>query len=210
MPSGLTGRELASRLGLKTADAITRPRSKPDRAAEIEDAVKAVARRRTEFERKAEKDLGIAVVAIIGHAERVTRPGRNEGGRAIAVKTSADPRLVYMDEDRAYEHGLAQPEDRQQPFIETAMVELARVYVQSDAHAERLKAALDSVLIGNTVNARHRWRDVPEEFDMDFLPLLIGQAAEDARVAVFDAAERDRRKRVRVKKLMKGARGEPR
>lgn len=207
MHSGLTGRAVAARLGFATADTIGRPPGKPDRSAEIESAVKEVARRRTEFERQAEREMGIAVVAIIGHADRVTRPGSNVGGLAIAVKTSADPRLVYMDAERAVTNGLAQHEDRQQPFIETAMVEWVRVYVQSHKHAERLKAALDSVLIGNTASARHRWRDVPEEFDMAFLPLLIAQAAEDAKVAVFDATERDRRRRVRAQKLMKSAKG---
>ena len=187
-----------SGLGLTTADTVSAP----------ETGAVAGHRRRSKIEKQAEEELGIAVLALIGHAERVPRSfADNEGGRGVTVAVSSDPRLVYMDDGQAVEHGLAVRDDKSQVFGSTRMVELARVYVQSDAHAARLKSALDSVLLGATGKARHRWRDIPVAFDMEMLPLLIGQAVEDCGVACFDSVERDRRKAVAMKRIERKGRG---
>lgn len=181
-----------SGMGVTTADRVSAPEKAPDTGH----------KRRSKVEKQVEEELGIAVVALIGHAERVPRSfADNEGGRGVAVAVSSDPRLVYMDDGQAEDHGLAVRDDKSQVFETTRMVELARVYVQSDAHAAKLKVALESVLLGATGRARHRWRDIPVSFDMEMLPLLIGQAVEDCGVKCFDSTERDRRKRVACQRI---------
>lgn len=181
-------------LGLKTADAVPEA-PKTDRA-----------RRLTALEKQARHDLGIAVVAIYGNAERIARyVGDNEGGQAVRTKVSSDPRLVYMDDEDAETRGLGYRADLESPFH--SVIELARVYVQSEAHGERFKLALDSALLGSTTRARHAWRSFRVEFDMDMLQLLFGQAVEDSGVTVFDKSERDRRLSVRLRQLGRKAQG---
>lgn len=189
-------RDRFSDLGLATADSLARPSPAVGKT-----------KRRSALERTVERSLGIAVVALVGEAQRRPRDfGDNEGGQGITAVASADPRLVYMHDDKAVMHGLAAAIDRHHPHG-PGVVEFVRAYVASDAHAKRLKAALDTVLVGSMAGARHRWRDVPLSFDLDMLGLLIGEASQVARVVCFDSVERDRRKMVAIQKLARKARG---
>lgn len=200
-------RDLAQQLGLKTGDQIARPKSK---TVLITEAVQQIKRsRRTTFEKQAEDELEICVVALIGHANRVIRrPGDNEGGQAIATAMSSDPRHVYMPQEEIERTGgLAAASDHEEAFEEHRKIEFTRIYVALKPRAVLFKTALDSALMGSTENARYRWRDIPVEFDMEHLPLFFGAAASDSGVLVFDAEERDRRRNARVRQLERRARG---
>lgn len=197
-------RILAQRLGITTADTLPhkprpRPEFDPHLATHIVEPVasQAVRRRRiTPEERQARLELGIGVVALIGHANRVPRGfNDNEGGRGVAVKGSTDPRYVYIEDEtdpHKFETGLAAIEDRQQPFDAHRMVEFTRVYVPTERHVTLFATALENVLCGTAAGARHRWRDIPASFDMDMLGFLFRQAAEDAEFDPFGTATRDR------------------
>ncbi len=195
---------IAARFGLTTGDMLP-PKPK---AIDPDEPASPSRRRRTQIERQAEEDLGIVVLALIGHAARVPLKMSNEGGQAVAIAMSADPRLVYMTQDEIDRTGgLAARTDHEQAFEEHRFVELVRVYVAHDRHAGLFKPALESALIGSTGRARRRFRNIPVEFDMDMLSLFFAQASEDAGVPCFDAGERDRRKRVRMQQLERKAKG---
>lgn len=161
-------------------------------------------RRISAAERTARFELGIGVVALIGHADRVPRFfGDNEGGRGVAVKGSTDPRLVYIEDEtdpHAFETGLAAVEDRQQPFDGQRMVEFTRVYVLDKKRVTDFCTALENVVMGRSASARHRWRDIPAAFDMDQLPWLFQQAAEDVGFEPFGTRHRDKLVEARMRK----------
>jgi hypothetical protein len=118
---------------------------------------------------RAEKDLDYVAVCLIGN--RVPVPqyfGDNQGACAVAVVWSRDPVNAAVIKDRA------QPTHR----IES----LVWVWTPTEAHAKRLKAALDTCLLGDEPDMRRMrngFRDVPE-WEIAW-PLLLLDALETLR-----------------------------
>lgn len=132
------------------------------------------------FERQAAKEFGAYAVAIIGHASRVGRyPGDNAGAQCFRVVASMHG-----------ETNLAHDDDLKQPLDEHRMVEHAKVYVRTEADMRQMKAALERLLHGNMDPARFSWRSLGVETDISVLPMLMGEAATEARVLVYDGPAR--------------------
>lgn len=115
-----------------------------------EDALTAYAR--TAAYRRAADELDHVAVCLIGYAEPVPyRLGSNDVRQPVRVVVTRDPASA------------AKRPDAEQPLHE--LVVLDYVWTDSDAHARRLKAALDAALIGedpDLTKLRHAWRDCPE------------------------------------------------
>lgn len=224
-----SARDLAGRFGLKTADTIPRPTPKADNSI--------IARgRRSRIEKLVEEGgkvggreiepLGIAVVTIIGHLKPVPRyMGDNQGGRAVRVACSADPKLVYLTPDRIDRHGLAAVWDRKEPFwadrdqqtaqglgegIEPVYGELLRCYVPSDRHMRILSTPLETALGAKSNEARHEWRYVDPDFPIHEFWTILRAVVDDVNdprhgrrtlVEPFDYSEMRRRYAARAKQI---------
>lgn len=220
-------RDIANRFGLKTGADVARPTK--GKAAAIAEAVGVIRTKRTALEKAAEEGdkrlgiepLGIAVVAIIGHAAPVPRYiGDNRGAIALRTSMSASPSMVYLDWEDAVARGLGHSEDKGQPFgfrhkserDEPQIIELCRYYLANAAFAKLFRTALDGLLIGKTGQARHGWRYVDPDFDMQMLGHVVAAAREDAcifddrgrirtEIMLYDQAWRDRSKKQYMNKL---------
>jgi len=117
--------------------------------------------------RRAEQDLDFVAVCLIGHLEPVpVRVGSNATRCPVSVRISRDP--VNAAKRADLEHAVH------------ALSVLEYVWTATDAHARRLKAALDTRVIGQDAamsTLRHSWRDLPE-WQVAW-PILLGDAIQD-------------------------------
>ena len=118
---------------------------------------------------RAEKELDYVAVCLIGHGEPVPRWfGDNKGACPVEVCYSRNP------------ENAAKVGDRWQTIHR--MEVLRWVWTPSEAHAKRLKAALDVCLLGEDPDGRrlrNNFRDVPE-WEIAW-PLLLQDALETLR-----------------------------
>jgi hypothetical protein len=107
--------------------------------------------------RAAEKKSSIVSVCLIGYEQPVPRYfGDNQGGLPVRVVVTSKERTAAKDDDSA------------QPYHRFVVLE--SVHIESRAHGDRLKAALDNLLLGeqqakDNKQPRHRFRDVVGCFD---------------------------------------------
>ena len=98
---------------------------------------------------RAERELDFVAVCLIGYERPVPiEIGSNATRWPVKVTTSRDPASA------------AKRPDLEQPLH--SLVCLEYVWTASDAHARRLKAALDTMLVGEDeamTSLRHSWRD---------------------------------------------------
>lgn len=118
---------------------------------------------------RAEKDLDYVAVCLVGYREPVpVKLGSNATACPVEVTYSRDP------------ENAAKVKDRSQPIHQ--MEVLRWVWTPSEAHAKRLKAALDTCLLGEDPDMRRMrngFRDVPE-WEIAW-PILLGDALETLR-----------------------------
>lgn len=99
-----------------------------------------------------EKELDFVAVCLIGTEYPVpVRVGDNSTRWPVRVVLSRDPESA------------AKRPDLEQPLHELTVLE--HIWVKSEAHAKRLKAALDTALVGRDAamtTLRHAWRDCPD------------------------------------------------
>lgn len=99
--------------------------------------------------RESERELDFVAVCLIGYERPVpVEIGSNATRWPVKVTTSRDPAYA------------AKRPDLEQPLHN--LVCLEHVWTASDAHARRLKAALDAMLLGkdaDMTSLRHSWRD---------------------------------------------------
>ena len=128
--------------------------------------------------------------------------GDNLGIWPVRVATAKKDGAAHKHDDLATPHA--------------RVVVLEAIYVGSEAHAKRLKDALDEMLLGQQEehenrSLRHRWRDVRQCFETpDERAIWWGELVLEAvrlckRAArafeTFDRAERDRRSRARARRI---------
>lgn len=117
----------------------------------------------------AEKNLDYVAVCLVGHCHPVpVAVGSNATKCPVRVATSRDPATA------------AKRADMEQPIH--ALETLAYVWTASDAHARRLKAALDARILGDDPDMnhlRHNWRDMPA-WEVAW-PILLNEAIADLR-----------------------------
>lgn len=200
-------RALAHRLGMTTADAIAPPERPPQREPSRLEYVDETPRRprRSDVEREAEDDLGHHWVSLLSIEKPVPRYyGDNRGMLPIWVESNAD----WRQSGGAF--------DRQQPAQSMRAVRLAVMGVRSDAHAARLKAALDEALHGREQYAdadalRHRFRNGVDfgALDLWWTPLLQDALIQCELAAsgfeLFTRAEHDRMVADRVGRIVERA-----
>lgn len=129
--------------------------------------------------KKALVDLDWVAVCLVGYeGPAPVRIGSNATQWPVYIATGSDVSTV------AYQADLRSPQHK--------VVVLEHVWTVSDAHARRLKAALDMALLGadaEMVRLRHAWRDLPEP------KMAWGELLQDAvhviehrgeRIDVFD------------------------
>lgn len=131
--------------------------------------------------REAEKRLDFWAVVLLGPTHRVPRTwSDNEGVWPARVGVTQDPDAyaarVDLEAGGVHQH-----------------VALAHVWTASRAHANRLKARLDELLLGTNEagRLRHAWRNISDP-EIDW-PILLGEALRGAQIDVFDDDERMRR-----------------
>lgn len=102
--------------------------------------------------KKALADLEWVAVCLVGYeGPAPVRIGSNATQWPVYIATGSDLSTV------AYQADLRSPQHR--------VVVLEHVWTVSDAHARRLKAAMDLALLGDDpgmVRLRHAWRDLPD------------------------------------------------
>lgn len=146
----------------------------------------------------AEKHLDYVAVCLVGHREPVpVRVGSNATKSPVRVAIGRDPETAAKRAD--LEHPIHK--------LET----LAYVWTASEAHARRLKAALDLRILGedsDMTSLRHNWRDLPE-WERAW-PILLNEALIDLRAGgqVIEAfSEQIRVQRIRKfsqQRIMRG------
>jgi len=118
---------------------------------QIADAV--VKLRRSQTYRRAAERLDMVAVCLIGYAGPVPiRIGDNTTPWPVRIVVTREPETVTRRSD--LEHPLHE------------LTTLAWVWTESEAHARRLKAAIDEALLGADpimVGLRHSWRDIVDE-----------------------------------------------
>lgn len=142
--------------------------------------------RRSLLYKTAAERLDMVAVCMVGYCQPVpVRIGDNTTRWPVKIVTSREPKTA------------AKRADLDQPLHE--MVTLEWVWVDSDAHARRLKNALDELLLGadpEMVVLRHSWRDIGEEPEVKWAVLLSeAQRMIEARgetIQVVDDLGRDR------------------
>lgn len=124
---------------------------------------------RTLSYRRAERELDYVAVCLIGTSEPVPlKVGSNATAWPVEVVWSRDPESAAKTKDRAQ-------------WVHEVKV-LRWVWTASEAHAKRLKAALDVCLLGEDPGMRrmrNAFRDVPE-WEIAW-PILLDQAVRDLR-----------------------------
>jgi hypothetical protein len=124
-------------------------------------------------------------VCLIGYTERVPRyMGDNRGAWPVRVATSTNP------------DDLARKPDQENPLHKVIVHEF--VWVESDAHARRLKARMEALLLGSGEALRFSWRDCDDPLAL--WPILLRQALEELDMESFDDRERIRRASARALK----------
>lgn len=125
--------------------------------------------KRSEAFRHSERALDYVAVCLVGHREPVpVAVGSNATKFPVRVATSRDPAAA------------AKRADMEQPIH--ALETLAYVWTASEAHARRLKAALDARILGDDpdmTQLRHNWRDMPA-WEVAW-PILLNEAIADLR-----------------------------
>lgn len=158
---------------------------KPNRQ-HIEKQRAEVVNTRTRSFQSAKKAADWTAVCLVGTSRAIPREfGDNRGAWPVRIMTSKDPKKVVA--------GI----DREQPMHGMALLD--HVWVETPAHADRLKAALDELLVGRHDDAQLRfsWRDI-EAAPHEVWPTLLTQALVDIELAgeeieVIGAAEKNRR-----------------
>ena len=133
-----------------------------------------------------EKELEHVAVCLIGYGGRVPKEfGDNRGAWPVRIATTNKPRDV------------AKRPDLESPLHQIMVLEM--VWTESDAHARRLKAKLDTLLLGTSSDnraLRHGWRDLDNDPAIVW-PILLGEALEQIRqrerIEVMGEDERVRR-----------------
>lgn len=105
--------------------------------------------------REAEAKLDFVAVCLVGHAVPTPKMGSGNGEteRPVYVMTGRSPADAAKQAQRMNSQKLS------------PRVTLAYVWTRSDAHAKRLKAALDDCILGSDpemVELNGMWRDLPE------------------------------------------------
>jgi hypothetical protein len=135
--------------------------------AELEAAITKATR--TVSYQRAERELDYVAVCLVGYREPVPlKLGSNATACPVEVVWSRDPENAAKTKDRA------------QPIHK--MEVLCWVWTPSEAHAKRLKAALDTCLLGDDPDMRRMrngFRDVPE-WEVAW-PILLQEAVEILR-----------------------------
>lgn len=133
-----------------------------------------------------EAKLSHVAVCLIGYEGRVARhAGDNYGVWPIRVATTTKPKDI------------AKRADLENPVHKVRVHDL--VWTESEAHAKRLKAQLDKLLLGvgeESAALRHNWRDCDSEPCVVWVILLeeaLREMRKKERVEVFDEEERLRR-----------------
>lgn len=141
-------------------------------------------------EREAERQLAHHYVCLIGHAERVPRtPGDNIGGLGVRVVVTKDPRNAHrVDDQRNAFHP-----------IKTWCAVNAGPKGKAEKLAEELRVALGL----HSDEARHTWRNIDADFDMQCLDLLISHAAESCGVDILDELDHVKMRTALARKLMR-------
>jgi hypothetical protein len=140
-------------------EADTTPRATPAQAA------------KDKAYREAEYRLGHWVIALIGYEKSVPAPYPSNG-------LQWPVRVIATRDLKGYLHR----QDLEQPQYELAVH--GQVWVESEAHAKRLKTRLDGFLLGSREGdegsaLRHGWRDIPDPKRV--WPLLLKAALIDIR-----------------------------
>jgi hypothetical protein len=124
--------------------------------------------RRRSFQ-AAKKAADWTAVCLIGTEQPVPeRFGSNSGRWPVRIAISKEPKKLVGQIDR------------EQPLH--GMVLLEHVWVETEAHGTRLKAALDGMLAGRSDDSRLRksWKDLGEDsHPRDVWPILLGDALAD-------------------------------
>lgn len=148
--------------------------------------------RRSEIEIEAEDELAHHWVTVVSIERPVPRHfGDNRGMLPIWVEAHAD----WRQSGRTF--------DQQQPATAMRAVRLAVLGVRSDAHARRLKAALDEALLGRAADLeadplRLRFRNGVDFGDLDgwwtplLLDVLLRCEAAATDFEVFNRADHER------------------
>lgn len=154
----------------------------------------ATRRRPTQAERKADAEMGVVKVVLVGHLERVPAAwGDNAGVQRVTVVLCGDP---FADG--------ASVLDREQAVHGVAELPGCAAYVAGKARGQLFKVALESLLIGRTTKGRLRWRDIPAGFELDGLPHLLALAADDAGVELLDFESWQRRRNAQIERIRRG------
>ena len=127
--------------------------------------------------------LNYVAVCLVGYEGRVPRHfGDNEGCWPVRVATSSKPKEI------------SKRMDLESPIHKVTVHDF--VWTASDAHAKRLKAALDKLLLGASQESRalrHGWRDAEAEPAV-LWPILLEDALNGLRqegaFSVFGEEER--------------------
>lgn len=130
--------------------------------------------------RAAEKAAGFVSVCLIGYDGPVPLHfGDNRGAQPVRIAIARRERDAPKKDELSNWH----PERK--------VVVLERVYVPSDEHAKKLKAALDQALFGDARSSggrelRHSWRDASQLFETEheraiWWGLLLSVALRDLR-----------------------------
>jgi hypothetical protein len=114
-------------------------------------------------------------VCLLGYTKRVPRDfGDNQGAWPVRVTTSTNP------------GDLARKPDQENPLHEVRVHDY--VWVETDAHARRLKSRLEALLLGSGEALKGSWRDCDDPLVL--WPILLQQALEELDMVSFDDRER--------------------
>jgi hypothetical protein len=166
-------------------------RLRPEQIAGVR--AKVLANTRSRAFRHEEERLEFVAVCMIGYTERVPRRfGDNAGAWPVRIATTVKPKAV------------ATRPDLESPLWEIKVLEL--VWCESDAHAKRLKARLDTLLLGTSQDCRelrHGWRDLPAEPAVVW-PVILEEALADIRrreqIVVYSEEQRLERVSARMRR----------
>lgn len=143
--------------------------------------------RSTRAFREAQKALDFVAVCLIGfEGPAPAHVGDNRGRWPVRLAISRTPTDI------------AKKPDIESPLF--PIVLLAHVWVESEAHARRLKGHLDELLLGEQpaeVELRHAWKDCPDPAVA--WPILLEEArrmAGDRRETIEIFGERERLHRI--------------
>lgn len=148
--------------------------------------------------RQVDRELGFRAVCLVGTGKKVPRERTDPDPYDNSPVEWVEPIRVVLADD---------PRDAPKPYNKGAHSytyhTLAYVYASSDAHAARLKKHLDEMLFGQNGKEMMRgWKDC----ETWIAELLLGQAAQETGIKVFDESERQRRREAVLRKKVKAFR----